>query len=56
MSEAALKHMGTANQFGVVQGGRPLDGGSMYGSVRMEAGLDFFTDLCKERDNKKVEK
>ncbi len=30
--------------------GRAMDGNSMYGSVRKEAGLDFETDVVKERD------
>jgi 3-hydroxyisobutyrate dehydrogenase-like beta-hydroxyacid dehydrogenase len=54
--EVALKHMETSSQFGLEQGGRPLDSSSMYGTIRRGAGLDFFTDLCKDRDSKKSEK
>ncbi|KAH8678953.1 6-phosphogluconate dehydrogenase family protein [Tricladium varicosporioides] len=50
VSEIALAHMAKANEFAA---GRPLDSSSMYGTIRMDAGLDFFTDLCKERDSKK---
>lgn len=47
VSEVALRHLETAKQ---LQGSRPLDSTSMYGAIRTEAGLDFFTDVCKERD------
>lgn len=50
VSEIALAHMTKASEFAV---GRPLDSSSMYGAIRMDAGLDFFTGLCKERDSKK---
>jgi 3-hydroxyisobutyrate dehydrogenase-like beta-hydroxyacid dehydrogenase len=50
VSEIALKHMETAQQ---LQQGKPLDSSSMYGTIRAEAGLDFYTDLCKERDGAK---
>ncbi|KAI2615832.1 6-phosphogluconate dehydrogenase [Hypoxylon sp. NC1633] len=46
-SEVALRHMETAQK---LQGNRPLDSSSMYGAIRTESGLDFFTDLCKKRD------
>lgn len=32
---------------------RPLDSSSMYGVLRRQAGLDFETDLVKERDGSK---
>lgn len=47
MSETALNHMIKAQQ---LHSGRPLDSSSMYGAIREEAGLDFFTELCKKRD------
>lgn len=47
VSEVALQHMEKATQ---LQKGRPLDSSSMYGTIRSESDLDFFTDLCKERD------
>lgn len=47
VSEVALKHMEDARK--AIEG-RPLDSSSMYGTIRNEAGLDFFTDLCKNRD------
>lgn len=53
VSEVALANLEKATQFGEKEGGRPLDSSSMYGTIRQEAGLDFFTDLCKERDSKK---
>lgn len=48
VSEVALENMTTAT---TLQKGRPLDSSSMYGTIRHDAGLDFFTDLCKERDS-----
>ncbi|TVY36001.1 Glyoxylate/succinic semialdehyde reductase 2-like protein [Lachnellula occidentalis] len=53
VSEVALENMGKAAEFGKTLGGRPLDSSSMYGTIRQDAGLDFYTDLCKERDSKK---
>lgn len=49
VSEVALNHMEAAQTFGQ---GRPLDSSSMYGTIRMDAGLDFETDLVKTRDGK----
>ncbi|KAJ9133750.1 6-phosphogluconate dehydrogenase family protein [Pleurostoma richardsiae] len=49
VSEVALKHMEEAK---TLLPGRPLDSSSMYGTIRKDAGLDFLTDLCKERDSK----
>lgn len=48
VSEVALKHMVKAQS---LVPGRPLDSSSMYGTIRSEAGLDFFTELCKKRDS-----
>ncbi|KAH9219501.1 6-phosphogluconate dehydrogenase [Leptodontidium sp. 2 PMI_412] len=53
VSEIALKNMEAASKYGEEIGGRPLDSSSMYGTIRRGAGLDFYTDLCKERDAKK---
>jgi 3-hydroxyisobutyrate dehydrogenase-like beta-hydroxyacid dehydrogenase len=50
VSEVALKHMEAATTFEETKG-RPLDSSSMYGTIRKEAGLDFFTEGCKERDS-----
>jgi 3-hydroxyisobutyrate dehydrogenase-like beta-hydroxyacid dehydrogenase len=50
VSEVALKHMEKASEFGADKGGRAMDSSSMYGTIRMDAGLDFYTDLCKIRD------
>ncbi|KAI5926919.1 6-phosphogluconate dehydrogenase [Camillea tinctor] len=50
VSEVALKHMETAKS--LVDEGRQLDSSSMYGAIRTDAGLDFYTDLCKKRDGK----
>lgn len=52
VSEVALRHMEEAEKFGLSVQGRALDSSSMYGTIRQEAGLDFYTDLCKERDAK----
>jgi 3-hydroxyisobutyrate dehydrogenase-like beta-hydroxyacid dehydrogenase len=52
VSEVALKHLETANNFAIDNGGRALDSSSMFGTIRLEAGLDFYTDLCKVRDAK----
>ncbi|EFX03112.1 6-phosphogluconate dehydrogenase family protein [Grosmannia clavigera kw1407] len=49
VSEVALKHMEQAR---ALLPDRALDSSSMYGTIRKEAGLDFYTDLCKERDSK----
>lgn len=51
VSEIALKHMETAGSFEETKG-RALDSSSMYGTIRKEAGLDFYTEACKERDAK----
>lgn len=48
VSEVALKHMEEAQS---AVGERPLDSSAMYGTIRTEAGLDFFTELCKKRDS-----
>jgi 3-hydroxyisobutyrate dehydrogenase-like beta-hydroxyacid dehydrogenase len=47
VSEVALKNMEAAPK---LQPGKPLDSSSMYGTIRAESGLDFYTDLCKQRD------
>lgn len=46
-SEVALRNMEKAQ---TLQPGKPLDSSSMYGTIRVESGLDFYTDLCKKRD------
>ncbi|TEA21728.1 Glyoxylate/succinic semialdehyde reductase 1 [Colletotrichum sidae] len=48
--EVALRHMQVARE---IEATRPLDSSSMYGALRTEAGLDFFSDACKERDSKR---
>lgn len=53
VSEVALNHMEEAEKYAESIGGRALDSSSMYGTIRRDAGLDFYTDLCKERDAKK---
>jgi 3-hydroxyisobutyrate dehydrogenase-like beta-hydroxyacid dehydrogenase len=50
VSEVALSHMESARK---AQDGKPLDSSAMYGTLRTEAGLDFYTDLCKARDGSK---
>ena len=50
VSELALSHMLEAKEFGECDGERPLDSSSMYGALRKNAGLDFYTDLIKQRD------
>ncbi|OAA82574.1 3-hydroxyacid dehydrogenase/reductase [Akanthomyces lecanii RCEF 1005] len=46
VGEVAIKHLNEARTRD-----RPLDSSSMYGVLREEAGLDFATDLVKNRDN-----
>ncbi|CAL3962962.1 unnamed protein product [Diplocarpon coronariae] len=53
VGEFALENLEKASKYDAELGGRPLDSSAMYGTIRREAGLDFFTDLCKERDSKK---
>ncbi|KAI1357496.1 6-phosphogluconate dehydrogenase [Xylaria arbuscula] len=48
VSEAALRHLEKAAE---LQPERSLDSSSMFGAIRDEAGLDFFTDVCKARDS-----
>ncbi|KAH6656506.1 6-phosphogluconate dehydrogenase [Truncatella angustata] len=48
VSEVALKNLEIAQE---LQQGKPLDSSSMYGTLRVDAGLDFYTDLCKKRDS-----
>lgn len=47
VAELALNHLTEASHQG-----RPLDSSSMYGALRVQAGLDFATDLVKRRDAK----
>ena len=53
VSEIALSHMEAAKKFVEQsdQPNRPLDSSSMYGTVRRDASLDFYTDLIKQRDS-----
>ncbi|KAI1102507.1 6-phosphogluconate dehydrogenase [Jackrogersella minutella] len=46
-SEVAMRHLEKAAS---LVSDRPLDSSSMYGAIRTEAGLDFFSDACKKRD------
>ena len=50
VSEVALAHMEKATE---LVKDAPLDSSSMYGTIRVDAGLDFYTDVCKARDGKK---
>ena len=45
VGETALRHLEEASRED-----RPLDSSSMYGVLRREAGLDFASDVVKERD------
>lgn len=45
VAEVAIQHLKQATEEQ-----RPLDSSSMYGVLRKQAGLDFATDLVKERD------
>ncbi|KAI1389943.1 6-phosphogluconate dehydrogenase [Hypoxylon trugodes] len=47
VSEIALKHLQKAKS---LVSDRPLDSSSIYGAIRTEADLDFFSDVCKKRD------
>ncbi|KAH7192618.1 NAD binding domain of 6-phosphogluconate dehydrogenase-domain-containing protein [Fusarium flagelliforme] len=51
VAEVAIKHLKDAKKFSDNEE-RALDSSSMYGILRKEAGLDFETDLVKERDAK----
>ncbi|KAH7327126.1 hypothetical protein BKA65DRAFT_554689 [Rhexocercosporidium sp. MPI-PUGE-AT-0058] len=50
IGEVVLEHLKEAKKYSDAHGGRPLDSSSMFGVIRKEAGLDFETDLVKERD------
>ncbi|ORY58451.1 6-phosphogluconate dehydrogenase [Pseudomassariella vexata] len=52
VSEVALRHMEEAMASSELDG-RPLDSSSMYGAIRKEAGMDFFSDVCKQMDSAK---
>lgn len=49
VAEVALGHLKEASRFSEAEG-RPLDSSSMYGVLRTRAGLEFESDLVKERD------
>ncbi|KAG8164608.1 hypothetical protein KVR01_004883 [Diaporthe batatas] len=50
VGEVVLKHLEQAKKFSnAIE--RPLDSSSMYGVLRRQAGLNFETDLVKERDH-----
>ncbi|KAK6586741.1 hypothetical protein PZA11_000031 [Diplocarpon coronariae] len=53
VGEVALENLEKASKYDAELGGRPLDSSAMYGTIRREAGLDFFTDFRKERNSKK---
>ncbi|KAB8227787.1 NAD(P)-dependent oxidoreductase [Aspergillus alliaceus] len=50
IANLVLKHLGEARQYGQATQ-RALDSSSMYGVLRQHAGLDFESDLVKERDS-----
>lgn len=49
-AEVALDHLKQAKEYADSKGGRDLDSSSMYGIIRRDAGLDFESDVVKERD------
>lgn len=51
VAEVALGHLREASEFSEREE-RPLDSSSMYGVLRRRAGLEFETELVKERDGK----
>jgi hypothetical protein len=51
IAEVALEHLKEAKSFANAGGGRALDSSSMYGVIRRDAGLDFESDVIKERDS-----
>ena len=53
VAKMALGNLRGADEFGSRRG-RALDSSSMYGVLRQGAGLDFETDLVKERDGEKA--
>lgn len=50
VASMALENLKEASDFGKAKG-RALDSSSMYGVLRQKAGLDFETELVKQRDN-----
>lgn len=50
IAEVALSHLKEAKKYAEENGGRAMDSSSMYGIIRRDAGLDFESDLVKERD------
>ncbi|KAF3762298.1 hypothetical protein M406DRAFT_352685 [Cryphonectria parasitica EP155] len=52
VGELALAHLQEAKAFSDEKG-RAMDSSSMYGVLRRQAGLDFETDLVKQRDEAK---
>ncbi|KAM0279423.1 hypothetical protein ACHAQH_004583 [Verticillium albo-atrum] len=49
VAEVALEHLTDAGNFSI-SAGRPLDSSAMYGVIRQQAGLDFETEVVKQRD------
>lgn len=49
VGKVVQKHLEAAKEVSDAEG-RPLDSSSMYGVLRRQAGLDFQTDLVKQRD------
>ena len=51
LAEVAFDHYKRAKKHADADGGRSLDSSSMYGIIRQDAGLDFETELVKQRDD-----
>jgi 3-hydroxyisobutyrate dehydrogenase-like beta-hydroxyacid dehydrogenase len=50
IAEVAVGHLREAREWAGQNGGRELDSSCMYGVIRREAGLDFESEVVKERD------
>jgi len=50
--EVIMEHLQRAKKYSSQHNDRPMDSSSLYGVVRMDAGLEFETDFVKERDER----
>jgi len=48
--EVIMEHLQRAKEYSSRYDNRSMDSSSLYGVVRMDAGLKFETDFVKERD------
>ena len=52
VGEVIMEHLQRAKDYSNQHGGRSMDSSSLYGVVRVDAGLDFQTDFVRDRDSK----